>query len=94
MLQSGFDAAGKTNRKVCLSMKWDWERARERLNSKKYQKYYWLAYMVGTLITSTLFTAIDGFTITKLLRNFLPFAAGGTFGLIILFLLMKDKRFE
>lgn len=61
---------------------------------KKYQKYYWLAYMVGTLITSTLFTAIDGFTITKLLRNFLPFAAGGTFGLIILFLLMKDKRFE
>ena len=47
MLQSGFDAAGMTNRKVCLSMKWDWERARERLISKKYQKYYWLAYMAG-----------------------------------------------
>jgi len=77
-----------------LLMKWDLRKMRERLNSKNYFKRFWLAYMVGTLIASLFFTAIEGLTFTTFLRKILPHAVGGTFGLIVIFLLLRDKRFE
>ncbi len=67
----------------------------ERFKSKKFLIKFFGAYLLGILIAHTLIIIFrqEGFTITKLLSNIVPSIFGGLIGMLILYLLMNDKRF-
>ena len=74
-------------------MEWNAKKARERLISKNYQVKFFLSWVLGATVAGIFiaFFTKEGFS--NFLHRIIAFSFGGLLGLVIMYFLLKDKRF-